>query len=104
MTNRVGVLRMDVWEELHPDNPGYTYDGRKNSMLGPRNNLQGRLDRVLVKMANWDAASIVMVGKEAIMKSAGREAKYTKATRKGIVQLPLLPSDHFGLFTKFVPK
>eukprot|EP00884_Botryococcus_braunii_P003667 jgi/Botrbrau1/13300/Bobra.27_2s0020.2 len=94
----------DVWEKLQPGSPGYTYDGRKNPMLGPYNNLQGRLDRVVVKLADWEAASITMVGKDAIMKSAGVEAKYTKATRKGIVKVPLLPSDHFGLFTKFVPQ
>jgi tyrosyl-DNA phosphodiesterase 2 len=97
-------IRSDVWADLNPGDDGYTYDGRRNPMLGPTNKLRSRLDRVMVKLADWKAASIVMVGKEPIIESNQKEAVYCKESRKGLLRLPLLPSDHFGLYAKFVPR
>ena len=44
MDNVKGMLRLtrrfDAWERLRPNNPGYTYDGKRNGMLGPYNSFQ----------------------------------------------------------------
>lgn len=92
-----------MWEDLNPKDDGYTYDGRRNPMLGPTNKLRSRLDRVMVRLADWKPASIVMVGTKPILESNRKEAVFRKETRKGFTELPLLPSDHFGLYAKFVP-
>ena len=85
-----GSLWLDAWELLHPLDPGYTYNAKENPMLHPRNRLQLRLDRVLCRLPEkWRVEHIELVGTEAIpnVKYEGR---------------PVLPSDHFGLFAKFV--
>jgi tyrosyl-DNA phosphodiesterase 2 len=93
---------VDLWSKLNPNDPGFTYDGKKNGMLGPYNRFRTRLDRVMVKMTDWKPTLIKMVGTEQIVKSSG-PATYKKKSKKGVVKLPLLPSDHFGLYAKFVP-
>lgn len=97
-------IRSDVWEQLHPGDNGYTYDGPRNPMLGPSNKLRSRLDRVMVRLADWKVASIEMVGTKPILESNQKAAVFRKETRKGFVEVPLLPSDHFGLYAKFVPQ
>ena len=34
------TYRRDVWADLKPNDPGLTYDGRTNAMLGPGNNIR----------------------------------------------------------------
>ncbi len=88
--------RVDAWAELRPDDAGYTYDGTKNPMLTTKH--RTRLDRVLAKLKDWKPGSIEMVGLEAIP-GVTRAVKVRGVPKK----LPVLPSDHFGLFFKMMP-
>lgn len=54
-----------------------------------------RLDRVFAKLADWEPESIEMVGQEAIP-----GLLHTKVRRGKEVQLPVLPSDHYGLLLR----
>ena len=85
--------RRDVWAELRPGDPGFTYDGRSNAMLS--NSFRTRLDRIFAKLADWEPESIEMVGQEAIPGLV-----HTKTRRGKEVQLPVLPSDHYGLLLR----
>ena len=54
--------------------------------------LQKRLDRVFVKLKDYQLKSIKFVGTEPI-----EGASYQKMLRKQLKTLPVLPSDHYGL-------
>ena len=56
------------------------------------NSFRTRLDRIFVKLADWEAQSIEMVGREAIPGLI-----YSKMVRGKEKRLPVLPSDHYGL-------
>ena len=84
---------MDVWPELWPGAPGHTWDGPGNGMLS--SSFRARLDRIFVKLADWEAQSIEMVGREAIP-----GLTYSKMVRGKEKQLPVLPSDHYGLLLR----
>ncbi|WP_339375947.1 poly(A) polymerase [Calothrix sp. NIES-2098] len=76
---------VDIWQQLHPDAAGYTFDPQHNS-LAALMSLKGipvRLDRILLRSPNhdWQAQSINLFACEPI---AGTEGK-------------IYPSDHFGL-------
>lgn len=53
---------------------------------------------MLLKMPDWKLDSIEMVGTQPIPKLV-----YEKTYKSGVQQLPVLPSDHFGLFTTWRP-
>lgn len=84
--------RVDAWHHLKPRDPGLTYDGKSNPMLGPYNRLRLRLDRVFCKTCKYKLQSIKMVGTCPLP-----GVTYTKSYKKGPTALPVLPSDHFGL-------
>ncbi|KAK9803621.1 hypothetical protein WJX72_006035 [[Myrmecia] bisecta] len=88
----------DAWTSLKPGDPGLTYDPKANPMLGPYNRIRKRLDRVFAKLANWRLEGIEMVGTRAIP-----GVTYQKQSKKGPSTLPVLPSDHFGLFLTLAP-
>ncbi len=90
------ACRVDAWSQQNPRDPGLTYDGKKNAMLGPYNRLRKRLDRVFFKAAKYDLVSIVMVGTQALP-----GVTFVKSYKKGPTTLPVLPSDHFGLLASF---
>jgi tyrosyl-DNA phosphodiesterase 2 len=87
----------DAWV-TSSDDPGYTYDAKRNAML--QGNLRQRLDRILIKTtttANEEAKlKTFMVGTKPI-----DDLIYEKISRGKMIQLPVLPSDHFGLVTEF---
>ncbi|KAL5225949.1 hypothetical protein ABZP36_012588 [Zizania latifolia] len=86
----------DAWIELKPGENGWTYDTKANGMLSGNRNLQKRLDRFICKLADFKIDSIEMIGKDAIPGvSFVKEKKVGKGVRK--LELPVLPSDHFGL-------
>ncbi len=60
------ACRVDSWSQQNSRDPGLTYDGKKNAMLGPHNRLRKRLDRVFFKAAKYNLVSIVMVGMQAL--------------------------------------
>lgn len=85
---------------LRPEEDGFTYHGGKaNPMLGPYNRLKKRLDRVLLRTQDWVISSIEMVGTDAIP-----GVMYDSTYKRGPKRLPVLPSDHFGLYAILQPK
>ena len=84
----------DAWLELRPDDPGYTYDAKKNAML--RGYLQKRLDRAFVKLKHFEVKKIEMVGTEPIPDVTYHKTVSNRGKAE-ILELPVLPSDHFGL-------
>ena len=80
-------FRIDIWKEIHPNDPGYTYDAQRNAMLGKPRGLRLRLDRAFAKLNSWKVESIEKVGTVAIPDTI-HDGK------------PVLPSDHYGLLVK----
>jgi tyrosyl-DNA phosphodiesterase 2 len=82
---------LDSWRALHPGQAGYTYDATANGML--MGSLRKRLDRVLVRLRDYEPAEARMVGTTPLP-----GVSYDKQFRNGgSKRLPVLPSDHFGL-------
>ena len=87
---------VDPWDELKPGEDGWTYDTKANPMLSGNRKLQKRMDRFVCKLPDFKIDSIEMIGKEAIPGiSYMKEKKVGKNVRE--LELPVLPSDHFGL-------
>lgn len=89
----------DVWQRLHPGEPGFTYDAKQNDML--RGYLRQRFDRIFVKLENYRPVQIELVGKTPLpgvtyMKTAMVRGRMESAS------YPVLPSDHYGVFSRFV--
>ncbi|CAH1448269.1 unnamed protein product [Lactuca virosa] len=83
----------DAWTELNPKEIGWTYDTKSNPMLTANRKLQKRLDRFLICLRDLKAESVVMVGTKPIP-----DVTYLKQKKGGKeLELPVLPSDHFGL-------
>ena len=89
--------RQDAWLQLNPGDPGITYDGPGNAMLS--NSFKTRLDRAFVRLTQWEAQSLSMVGTEAVPGLA-----YSKQVRGKVKQLRVLPSDHYGLLLRLERK
>ncbi|XP_030533376.2 uncharacterized protein LOC115742952 [Rhodamnia argentea] len=87
---------VDAWEELRPNENGWTYDTKSNSMLSANRTLQKRLDRFLCNLHDFKITSIDMIGREAIPGLTYCKEKKVRKEVKNLV-LPVLPSDHFGL-------
>nr|XP_043622110.1 tyrosyl-DNA phosphodiesterase 2 [Erigeron canadensis] len=84
---------VDAWTELNPTEIGWTYDTKANPMLSANRKLQKRLDRFLISLRDFKMESINMVGTKPIP-----EVTYMKQKKGGKeLELPVLPSDHFGL-------
>jgi tyrosyl-DNA phosphodiesterase 2 len=86
----------DAWTQLRADDEGYTYDTKLNPMLTGNRSLRKRLDRILVKFTDFEATGIEMIGMDAIPGvKYFKDKKVKKETKR--LELPVLPSDHFGL-------
>jgi tyrosyl-DNA phosphodiesterase 2 len=86
----------DAWTQLRADEEGYTYDTKLNPMLTGNRSLRKRLDRILVKFTDFEATGIEMIGMDAIPGvKYFKDKKVKKETKR--LELPVLPSDHFGL-------
>ncbi|XP_061345514.1 uncharacterized protein LOC133291292 isoform X1 [Gastrolobium bilobum] len=86
----------DAWSQLRPNESGWTYDTKSNQMLTGNRTLQKRLDRFICRFRDLQISSIDMIGMDAI---PGVLYNKEKKARKEIKQLelPVLPSDHYGL-------
>lgn len=80
---RIDAAYRDLWPDLRPHDPGFTEDTSINLMRYDMKNKHRhvRFDRVLLKGTEWDAASITLLGTEAISSDHPR----------------VFPSDHFGV-------
>ena len=81
--------RVDAWAVLRPNNPGYTYDGERNKMVG--NTYRSRLDRIVGRLEGWEAANIELVGINEI-----NGVFWKKRMGRRTVKMPTWPSDHYG--------
>ncbi|XP_076915377.1 uncharacterized protein LOC143574707 [Bidens hawaiensis] len=88
---------IDAWTELNPKEVGWTYDTKANLMLSANRKLQKRLDRFLISLRDYKVEGVEMVGTEAIP-----EVTYVKKKGAKELELPVLPSDHFGLLLTMV--
>lgn len=86
----------DAWKMLRPDEPGLTWDVKHNHMMARVDDwsrevhAQLRYDRCWMRLVNYSAEHIQVVGDQQIRGSEGKES--------------LWPSDHFGLLITLVPK
>ncbi|XP_011046946.1 PREDICTED: tyrosyl-DNA phosphodiesterase 2 isoform X7 [Populus euphratica] len=87
---------VDAWVELKPGDNGWTYDTKSNQMLSGNRALQKRLDRFICSLCDFKISKIDMIGKDAI---PGLSYMKEKKVRKEVkmLELPVLPSDHYGL-------
>ncbi|XP_020256745.1 uncharacterized protein LOC109833477 isoform X2 [Asparagus officinalis] len=85
----------DAWPVLRPSEDGWTYDTESNGMLHHKGELQRRLDRFVCKLQDFDMFSIKRIGMEKIHGVRHR----IKGTN-----LPVFPSDHYGLLLTICPK
>uniref|UniRef100_A0A5B7AXE7 Endonuclease/exonuclease/phosphatase domain-containing protein n=1 Tax=Davidia involucrata TaxID=16924 RepID=A0A5B7AXE7_DAVIN len=87
---------VDAWIQLRPRERGWTYDTNSNPMLSANRPLQKRLDRFVCNLQDFKLSTIDMIGMEAIH---GLSYYKEKRVRNKIqnLELPVLPSDHYGL-------
>ena len=79
----------DAWIELRGGEEGWTFDTKSNPMLHGNYPLQKRLDRFICKLEDYSMKNVEMIGKKPI-------PGISYHNNKG-KQLPVLPSDHYGL-------
>ncbi|XP_020256748.1 uncharacterized protein LOC109833479 isoform X2 [Asparagus officinalis] len=85
----------DAWSVLRPDEDGWTYDTESNGMLHHKGELQRRLDRFVCKLQDFEMLSIKRIGMEKIH---GVRYKIKGAN------VPVFPSDHYGLLLTICAK
>ena len=84
---------IDAWTKLNLTDVGWTFDTKANPMISANQILQKRIDRFLISARDFKVESINMVGTERIP-----EVMYMKQKEDGTeLELPVFPSDHFGL-------
>ena len=91
----------DAWRALHPDDPGFTYDTKRNTMLldrdrGGTRRLQKRLDRAVVSLTDFELRSVQLVGTEKLP-GVTYQKERMKQGQPYWQEMDVLPSDHFGL-------
>jgi poly(A) polymerase len=79
---------IDVWQKLHPEDPGYTFNPETNPLaaLMSRTGLSGRLDRMVLKSCDrdWLPQKIELFACNPLPDTDGK----------------IYPSDHFGILTQ----
>jgi hypothetical protein len=96
MMDLLGKEWIDAWRTHRPKEEGYTYDAKESSML--RGNLRRRFDRCLIR-SNLPVTvnDTELIGKKSIPGLVWKKEPHPMAKNRSVVQLPVLPSDHFGL-------
>lgn len=92
----------DAWLSHGDGGAGYTYDLRRNPMMGGY--LQKRLDRAFYRLEDFDVTGVRMVGTEPVRRRDGSAVTYVDEYRGRNQTRPVLPSDHFGLLVTLAPK
>ncbi|PIN22709.1 putative Mg2+-dependent phosphodiesterase TTRAP [Handroanthus impetiginosus] len=93
---------LDAWTQLKPGEVGWTYDTKSNKMLSGNRPLQKRLDRFVCKLKDFKIHEIQMIGTDAIPGLTYVKEKRVKGQVKEL-ELPVLPSDHYGLLLTICP-
>ncbi|GFP90174.1 tyrosyl-dna phosphodiesterase 2 [Phtheirospermum japonicum] len=93
----------DAWTELRPGEVGFTYDTKSNKMLSGNRSLQKRLDRFICKLKDFRVSKIEMIGTDAIPGLSYVKEKKVKGQVQEL-ELPVLPSDHYGLLLTICPR
>jgi len=91
---------LDAWMHLYPGEPGATYDTRGNDLNKGLPFPPGRLDRLLYKTRDFEAASMRTVGTRPI---DGVMADM-QASNGRVYHKQVFPSDHYGIITQFIRK
>lgn len=87
---------VDAWTFKKAGENGWTYDTKSNKMLSGNRTLQKRLDRFMCNLKDFRIDGIEMIGTEAIPDLFYHKEK--KARNQVVkMELPVLPSDHYGL-------
>ncbi|KAI0504404.1 hypothetical protein KFK09_015356 [Dendrobium nobile] len=86
----------DAWMVKKPAENGWTYDTKSNKMLSGNRTLQKRLDRFVCSLKDFRIDGIEMIGTEAIPGLSYDKEKKVR-NQKVKMELPVLPSDHYGL-------
>jgi endonuclease/exonuclease/phosphatase family metal-dependent hydrolase len=96
MMDLLGKEWIDAWRTHRPKEEGYTYDAKESSML--RGNLRRRFDRCLIRSnLPVNVNDTELIGKKSIPGLVWEKEPHPMAKNRSVVQLPVLPSDHFGL-------
>ncbi|XP_021889049.1 uncharacterized protein LOC110808032 [Carica papaya] len=91
---------IDAWTELRPGEDGFTYDTKSNMMLSGNRTLRKRLDRFMCSLQDFKISGVQMIGMEPIPGlTYCKEKKIKNEVKK--LELPVLPSDHYGLLLTF---
>jgi poly(A) polymerase Pap1/uncharacterized protein (UPF0248 family)/2'-5' RNA ligase/endonuclease/exonuclease/phosphatase family metal-dependent hydrolase len=79
----------DSWRDIHPNDPGYTYDPEVNTLakITTEMGLRRRLDRILLRSHHWVAKTVEIFGNQSF------EIEDNKK------KITLFPSDHYGVKT-----
>lgn len=85
---------VDAWSVLRPKEPGLTYDAMSNKMLTGKR--QERFDRFVCRIPDFKIDNINMIGMDPIPGFSYKKMKEVKG-EKTLVELLVLPSDHYGL-------
>eukprot|EP01038_Epipyxis_sp_PR26KG_P009614 gene9614-12946_t len=118
---------IDMWEYMHPNSPGYTFDTVSNEMLARHRFEQMRYDRICyninTSVMRWIPSRIILLGNKSVddpivlnddiieedkvsKSNFAVDGFTTPAKKKGgqIVKpstVKIFPSDHFGLLGVF---
>ncbi|GKC98116.1 endonuclease/exonuclease/phosphatase family protein, partial [Tanacetum coccineum] len=84
---------IDAWTELNPTDVGWTFDTKANQMISANQILQKRIDRFLISSRDFKVESVNMIGTERIPEVTYKKQKEDRTE----LELPVFPSDHFGL-------
>lgn len=96
MMDVLGDEWVDAWRVHRPNEEGYTYDAKESAML--RGNLRRRFDRCLIRSnSRVSVQDTELIGTRKIANLLWEKEPHPMAKNRSVVQLPVLPSDHFGL-------
>lgn len=97
---------IDLWPQLHPDRMGFTFDSAANPMIGKEERM--RYDRIVYRSTPgssratvvWRPVKMELIGDTPIKRQDGSTVMVDHKHTENL-KVPLLPSDHFGLYAEF---
>ena len=104
---------LDLWRELLPKDPGFTWNMRENPLarigafVGEPDR---RLDRILLRSDAWRPRSIALIGDHAVAtRPLTRDDRRliempNRPPVAGTEDIEVFPSDHYGLTATLVPR